>query len=125
MIMDGSMMKQPLVYLVEDGPEVASALSDILRRSGCQVQTFAGGRELIAYPTDTSPDVVVTDYVMQPIDGIAVAVWVKNTYPRARIVMITADEHLARRAAGYPLPFQVLEKPFSSVALIAAVHDGA
>ena len=59
---------------------------------------------------------------MHPVNGLRVAARVKNTYPGARIVMITTDEHLARRAAGDSLPFHVLEKPLSSVAFRDAVH---
>jgi two-component system, NtrC family, response regulator HydG len=122
MTTEGSVTRMPLVYLVDDEPEVAVALSSILRDSGCRVKTFLSGSDLIACPDGNSPDVVVTDYVMQPIDGLRVAAWVRCTYPQARVIMITADEHLARSAAGNQLPFLLLEKPLNSAGLIAAVH---
>jgi len=122
MIVDGSTTRQLLVYLVDDEPQVAFSLSEILRHSGCQVKSFLSGSDLIAYAADSDPDVVVTDYVMQPIDGLKLAAWVRRTYPKARIIVITADEHLIRRAAGDNLAFQVLEKPLNSTGLIAAVH---
>lgn len=123
MIAKGPAIKPLLVYVVDDEPEVACAFSEILRHSGCQVKTFLNGGDLIDSSTDRAPDVVVTDYVMQPIDGLQVASWVRCTHPGARILMITADEQLVRRGKKGNLPFRVLEKPLSSSALIAAVHD--
>jgi two-component system response regulator MprA len=122
MTVDGSLPKPPLVYLVEDEPEIATTLSNVLRYGGCQVRTFLSGGDLLAYQSDSPPDVVVTDYVMQPMDGVRLAGWVRSTWPQARVIMITGDEHLARSAAGYALPYTVMEKPLDSVKLIARVH---
>jgi DNA-binding NtrC family response regulator len=112
------------VYLVEDEPDVAWTLSEILRHSGCEVTAFLSGSQLFEHASDRPPDVVVTDFVMQPVDGLNVAAWVRRTYPAARILMITADEQLVRRAERGQLPFRVMEKPLSSAGLIAAVYEG-
>jgi CheY-like chemotaxis protein len=118
----GSPTRPLLVYLIDDEPEVAWALSDVLRQTGCEVKTFLSGVDLLADRTGRAPDLVVTDFVMQPVDGLRVAAWVRQTYPGARILMITADEQLVRRAEGRHLPFRVMEKPLTSADLIAAVY---
>lgn len=123
MTVDGSATRPPLVYLVDDEPGVAFTLSEVLRHNGCQVKIFLNGSDLIASPLDDPPDVVITDFVMQPVDGLRVAAWVRSAYPAARILMITADEQLVRRGEGRHLPFRVMEKPLSSASLIAAVYD--
>lgn len=122
MTAQGSIPRPPLVYLVEDEPEIATTLSNVLRYGGCQVRTFLNGSDLIAYDAGTAPDVVVTDYVMEPMDGVRLAAWVRNTWPEARVIMITGDAHMTRSAAGYPLPYEVMEKPLDSVRLIATVY---
>ncbi|HTV16075.1 MAG TPA: response regulator [Acidobacteriaceae bacterium] len=123
LIPEDARTKPLLVYLVEDEPLVACTLSEILRRSGCEVETFLSGPDLMGQPAGRAPDVVVTDFVMQPVDGLRVAAWARRTFPRARIVMITADAELLRREDGRHLPFRVMEKPLSSARLIAAVCD--
>lgn len=122
---DGTTKRSPLVLLVDDEPLVASTLSDVLRHSGCEVVTFVSGTDVMAYAPECAPDVVVTDFAMQPVDGLRLAAWVRQAYPNARILMITADGHLVQREAGRRLPFRVMEKPLSSAALIAAVYDEA
>jgi len=123
MTVDGSATRPLLVYLVDDEPGVAFTLSEVLRHSGCEVKTFLNGTDLIASPAGEPPDVVITDYVMQPVDGLRVAAWVRSAYPHARILMITADAQLVRRGDARHLPFRVMEKPLTSASLIAAVYD--
>jgi FixJ family two-component response regulator len=122
---DGSRTRPLLVFVVEDQPAVATALAGILYSSGCEVKTFLSGRDLMTSPSDATPDVVVTDFIMQPVDGLTIAAWVGNTYPKARIVMITNDEMVVRRTARRDLPFPIIEKPVNSRSLIAAVHGVA
>jgi DNA-binding NtrC family response regulator len=122
MTVQGSSAEPLLVFLVDDDPAVASSLAGILRTSGCRVNTFLSGSDLIAFRPDEPPDVVLTDFIMQPIDGLRVAAWVRSTYPAARIIMITGDETVVLRAARQRLPFPVMEKPLNSIALIAAVR---
>jgi CheY-like chemotaxis protein len=118
----GSSSGSLLVFVVDDDPVVASALAGILRTSGCQVKTFLGGSDLIDYSSDRAPDVVVTDCVIQPMDGLSVAAWVRNSYPTARIVTNAGDAMVVRNAARQNLPFPVMEELLNSIALIAAVH---
>jgi FixJ family two-component response regulator len=118
---DDSRTMPLLVFVVEDQPAVATALAGILYSSGCEVKTFLSGSDLMTSPSDVTP-VVVTDFIMQPIDGLTIAAWVSNTYPKARIVMITNDEMVVRRTARRDLPFPIIEKPVNSRTLIAAVH---
>ena len=124
MTVDGSATRSPLVFLIDDEPGVAFTLSEVLRHNGCRVKTFLNGSDLIASPPDDSPDVVITDYVMQPVDGLRLAAWVRSAYPGARILMITADAQLVRRGDGRQLPFRVMEKPLTTASLIAAVYEG-
>ncbi len=122
MTVEGSIPRPPLVYLVEDEPEIAATLSNVLRYGGCTVRTFLNGSDLLAYQADSPPDVVVTDYIMEPMDGVRLAAWVRSSWPTTRVIMITGDAHLTRSAAGYALPYEVMEKPLDSVKLIATVY---
>jgi len=122
MTIEGSCTRPLLVFLVDDEPAIVSTLAGILRSTGCSVRAFLSGSDLIACRSEVPPDAVITDFVMQPVDGLRVAAWVKNNYPRARIILITTDKHLPRRAGDRQLPFAVLSKPLDSAALIAAVH---
>jgi CheY-like chemotaxis protein len=81
---EGSCTEPLLVFLIDDDPAVASALAIVLGTGGCEVKTFLSGRDLIDYQADAPPDVVVTDFMMQPLDGLRVAAWVRNTYPGSR-----------------------------------------
>ena len=111
-----------VVFLVDEDPAVGTTLTETLRSSGCEVRTFQSGRELVAHRPETPPDVVITEYMVGPIDGLKVAAWTHHAYPEARVIMITGSARVVEHFAGNHLPFPVMEKPLSSAALIAAVH---
>ena len=122
MTVEGSCTRSLLVLVVDDEPAVASTLARILCTAGCRVRAFHNGRDLVICRMDEPPDVVITDFVMQPMDGLSVAAWVRREYPRARIIMTTEDEEIVRHAFGQRPPFTVMEKPLNSVRLLAAVY---
>jgi FixJ family two-component response regulator len=122
MTVAGSDIRPLLVFLVDEDQAVGCSLAGILHSTGCQVKTFLSGSDLIAYSSDAPPDVVITEYIVGPTDGLTVAAWAQNAYPNARIIMTTGSEQVVRHFAGRRLPFPVMEKPLSSKALIAAVH---
>jgi FixJ family two-component response regulator len=111
-----------LVFLVDEDAAVGCALAGILRSSGCAVKTFLSGRDLIAYRSDVPPDVIITEFIVGPMDGLKVAAWAHKTHPNARIIMITGSAQVVRLFTGRHLPFPVMEKPLRSGDLIAAVH---
>ena len=64
-------MKMAHVLLVDDNTDTREAVGQYLRNAGHHVTTCPNGQEAMAVLTGDTPDVVVLDYKMPKMDGIA------------------------------------------------------
>jgi CheY-like chemotaxis protein len=114
------------VLLVEDNDEVAAATGAVLRSFGWAVER-TGDAETALERIDAGlvPDVVLADIAMPgAFDGAQLAVHLRRTHPRLRVVLMTghiAEVHRASDEGG----FLLLPKPCSISELVAALDGGA
>ncbi len=110
------------VLVVDDEPEVALLLAELLGKSGYQCDVVASGREgqavIAAQPT--AFDLILCDLRMPDVDGPAFFRWLKDNHAvlADRLVFVTGDA--LGPAAGRFLSEAkrpVLEKPFTAVDL--------
>ncbi|MGH8999241.1 MAG: response regulator transcription factor [Acidimicrobiia bacterium] len=90
------------VFVVDDTAHVRKMLVQMLELSGFEVVGQASsGQEAVETVGDADPQVVVVDYKMPGIDGIATARQIKAHRPDQAIILYTAylDESLQREAA--------------------------
>ncbi|NMQ18082.1 response regulator transcription factor [Candidatus Competibacter phosphatis] len=66
------MSDEPVVYLLDDEPEMRKALTRLLRAQGLAVQSFASARELLAQAPPKGPACLVLDVAMPEMDGLQV-----------------------------------------------------
>lgn len=116
------------VLLVDDEPNVRSALSRLLARHGFDVVTADGGRAALDVAR-TRPDVsvVLSDIVMPDLDGVDTLRELAVLRPELPVVLMSGYAGVASaEVTELGVPF--LQKPFSSDEVIdvlrRAVHDG-
>ncbi len=115
------------VLIVEDEPDLATALAVGLRREGYAVDAVhdgAGALERLAY---TPYDVVCLDRGLPDLDGIVVCQALRQAPPEfapsPRVLMLTARSGLDDRVAGLDAGADdYLAKPFSFTELAARVR---
>lgn len=115
-----------LVYVVDDDPAVLHSTRFLLESEGHRVETFCGGRELLAAFPGPCPTFVLLDHVMPGMDGLEVFGRLRDLAPCVPVVLITGHPdpgiRTRARAAGVPL----VEKPLVSDALLCVLAgDGA
>ena len=89
------------VFVVDDADQVREMLVQMLELSEFDVVgSAANGPDAIENVVATDPDVVVTDYKMPDMDGIAVARAIREKRPDQAIILYTAylDAALEREA---------------------------
>ena len=92
---------RPQVLVVDDYPEIARKIGDVIERAGFRTSCVFGGREgLAAFDAALSAgapfSAVVTDFSMADLTGLAVAAAVKAASPATAVVLLTAyaiDSH--------------------------------
>ncbi|HEX3130801.1 MAG TPA: response regulator [Thermoanaerobaculia bacterium] len=99
------------ILIVDDEPAVLFALSEALadRRRGVKVATAANGNEAMAILESEKVDLMVTDLRMPEMDGFELMAWLRRSFPRLPVIVMTAYlSESARLGVGV----DILEKPF-------------
>lgn len=108
------------ILIVDDDATVRFTLQEVMEGAGHTVQAFASARDAVGALEDA--DLVITDLVMEGMDGMALLRHVLQAAPRVPVVMITARGSErgaveAMRAGAY----DYLSKPFDVGELVAVV----
>ena len=70
--MDANDSQSKTILLVDDNPDIQTALSISLEHSGYSVVSAANGKEAIASSNACQPQIAIIDYGLPDTDGIAV-----------------------------------------------------
>lgn len=115
--------KPARVLVVDDEAHVRSMVGSTLERKGYEVQLASSGREALAALELNSYDLVLTDIVMQDLNGIALLERIHAQQPNLPVVMVTAIHDISvaidsmRRGA-----YDYLLKPFERDHLMGTVE---
>ena len=104
------------ILVVDDEPEIAVMLGDILTGDGHQVSFAASGREALAQITENDFDLVIADVRMPDLDGPGLFRELKLSRPDLadRTVFVTGDTLSTAATAFFAETNRpVLEKPFT------------
>ena len=114
------------VLVVDDLPDHAEMLRELLEPEGYQVDTAADGQEAIDKALAAPPDLVIMDVSMPRIDGIEACRRLKSD-PRTRlvpIILVTALGHRENRLQGIAAGADdFLTKPVDIEQLLARAHS--
>ena len=110
------------ILVVDDDPRLIDMLRRTLAYEGFQVTMAADGREAIDKARRKRPDLVVLDWMLPEIDGIAVVRALRAT-DSTPILMLTARDAIEDRVVGLNSGADdYLVKPFAPTELLARVQ---
>ncbi len=82
------------ILIVDDEAGVAFTLREGLRKlPWCEIVVALSGREALELFAEQHFDLLITDYKMPDLSGVALASCVQERYPGTSIIMITAYGH--------------------------------
>ncbi|MEN9920485.1 MAG: hypothetical protein RL538_378 [Candidatus Parcubacteria bacterium] len=113
-------MTSHTILVVEDSPDLADSLYDLLEMNDFTPIIARNGKEGLALALEKKPDLVILDIRLPDIDGYEVysqirqdAAWGKT----AKVLILTASESIENISKNVDLPIKyVLFKPELSVA---------
>lgn len=119
-------MERLRVLVLDDEPIVGRRLKPALERIGCEVEVFTEPGEALARLDQVPFHVVLTDMVMDEVDGMGVLEHVAKLSPETLVIVITgyAMMEMAREAMGRGA-FDFLTKPFDLDVIRDAVRRAA
>lgn len=117
---------RPLVQVVEDDPDLNTALSETLRSYDFAVESFANGVEALAWLQDHRPDVILCDILMPEMDGYTLLRHTRAT-PELRMlpfIFLTARTSMADQRLAREIGVEdYLTKPIDSESLVIAIKN--
>jgi CheY-like chemotaxis protein len=78
------------VLVVDDETDVREVVEEMIADMGFQVKGVSNGKAAQDLITKTPIDLVISDVQMKGIDGLALARWIRDRFPRLPLALMTA-----------------------------------
>lgn len=115
------------VLIVDDHESNAGSLAELLRLEGYAVEVCRTGLDVVTRLVGPPPDVVLLDYLLPGMDGLAVLREMRrhDGWRRVPVVMMTAmpEAYLLGHLRPEDQPVDVLPKVFETAALLEALRQ--
>jgi CheY-like chemotaxis protein len=85
---------RPRILVIEDDPYAREALTLLLDFYGYDVVAAANGTDGLALVTDAEPDLVVTDWRMPGLSGLALCIALRERRDTIPIIVVTSAEEV-------------------------------
>ncbi len=119
--------RTPVIAIVDDEEMVLTSLRSFLTlETDYDILTFSAPEQALQKLRDTPVDLVVSDYLMPGMNGIAFLLEVKKLHPFATRVLLTgyADKENAIKAINEVGLYQYIEKPWQNEDLKLIIQNG-
>lgn len=112
------------ICILDDDPAVLQSLRFLLETHGFKVRTFSAAVTLLASVDPHDVDCLVIDYRLPRMDGLDVALRLRQQNVAAPIVLITGspNRHMAEKAAAAGIA-HILFKPHLEDSLVTCVRE--
>lgn len=115
------------VFIVDDEMMVTSSLQAMLGlETRHRIHTFNSPLDALAQAEALRPDVVISDFSMPGMDGIAFLQHIKKLLPEATLILLTgyADKESAIQAINTVGIYRYIEKPWDNEELKISINNG-
>ncbi len=111
------------VFIVEDNARITRFIARILREHGFRVSDARNGREALRFLARETPDVILTDVIMDELSGPLMVRQLEESGTRVPVVFMSGHTDDRLTAAGFDVSkLDLLRKPFSADALVDQIR---
>lgn len=114
--------KRPKVLVVDDEQVIADTLAKILDINGYDASAVYSGLSAVESARVLQPDLIISDVIMQDMDGIEAAIKIRAFLPSCKILLFSgqaATADLLENARSQGHDFEILAKPVHPSELLA------
>jgi CheY-like chemotaxis protein len=113
---------KPRVLVVDDERVIADTLSIILNKNGFDASAVYSGTAAVNRAQELQPELVISDVIMDDMNGIEAAIRIRELLPRCKILLFSgqaATADLLEKARKEGHEFEILAKPVHPQDLLA------
>ena len=112
------------ICILDDDTSVGHSIEQLLDSDGLKAQSFVDAEDFLAHARSHAVSLAVLDVWMPETSGLEVQACLKEMSPDTKVIVMTARETPAIRAAALEGgAFAFLVKPFDDEAFLALVHQ--
>jgi CheY-like chemotaxis protein len=114
------------VLVIDDDQIVADTLAMVLNASGYDAVAVYSGEHALELARHTAYDHLVTDVMMEPMNGIQVSLAMRAISPKCKVLLISGNErtsHLLAEAVRDGNEFEILAKPTHPSVLLDLLRE--
>ena len=116
-------MKNPIVLICDDNPDIHESITRYLRLDGIEVQSTYSGESILEQFHTYMPDVIILDLMLPDISGLEVCKEIRK-FSNVPIIMVSARSEEFDRIMGLDSGADdFVVKPFSSREIAARVRS--
>jgi response regulator RpfG family c-di-GMP phosphodiesterase len=119
--------RRSTILVVDDEPAVVQSVSALLElETPHAVLVETSPRQALQLAKVNPPDLVISDFLMPDLDGIAFLLEIRRLYPESTLILLTgyADKENAIRAINQVGIFHYVEKPWDNDDLLTIIRTG-
>jgi DNA-binding NtrC family response regulator len=110
------------IIVVDDDPEMANVLRDVLAEAGYRALSAGSGAGALMLVKEQDPDLLITDLRMSGMSGHQLQLELKRVAPNLPVIIITAFGSIPTAIESMKLgAFDYLTKPFGNDELLLIV----
>jgi len=114
---------QPIIFVLEDDPEIARLICMSMGEYGFRCEHLSTGRQLLARARQSAPDLCIVDLGLPDMDGMQVVRELQDGSPCAVLILIGRND-VTDRVLGLELGADdYIVKPFEPRELVARVRS--
>lgn len=115
----------PLVVIIDDEPEILSAIKRCLMRVDAHIESFSSPLLALEFIADHEPVMVISDHRMPHLTGLECLKKIKQLWPDTRRIMLSAYQEFEVISSGFneEIIEQFISKPWKNIELITLVED--
>ena len=118
------MNEKTRILIVEDDEQQRESLHELLTVEGYDVRMASSGNEAIPLIYGVEFDLVIVDLKMPYIDGFEVLKFIKGTFPKMKVIVLTAYGDLINIEKCKKLGAdEVIGKPYNIEYLFSIIED--
>ena len=108
-----NMNQKITILIVDDNDELQCSLSSMLSEEGYDILLASDGAQAIARLKEVSVQLIILDLKMPKFDGWSVLAFVKQQFPKIRVVIVTGYGNIANALRAKKMGADdFLEKPY-------------
>lgn len=112
------------ILIVEDEKLVADSLAQILSAKGYDARVAYSAEAALQLVTQWSPDLAILDVMLPKMNGVELAVTLKERFARCHILLFSGQptvEALMKKAKKEGHEFEILAKPVHPTVMLEAI----